>query len=462
MQHNLVKQAKERPDHIAVKFNESTLTFAELYEQASAVKDQLLEMELPSRIAVQPTNQLNSVIIMHAIVLAHIEMVLINTHLTESEVKRQLDSIGVSIIITENNYTSLSCIMPETLFKGMAERSAVTTYNPEDIMSIMFTSGTTGVQKAVPHTFLNHVASAERCKISFPFDRDSKWLLALPLYHISGLSVLVRSVMDGFTIVLFDKFDANAINQSIAEDEITHISLVPQTLEWLLEAGLERHKLEGLLIGGAKLDDRTLEECLKRDLPVYTSFGMTETASQFITASPTDMVNHPNSVGPVTDDIKVAAPLNGAGEILVRGDNVMKGYLYPEGANDTAFSGDYFMTGDVGHIKNGYLYVLDRRKDLIISGGENIYPSEIEQLILSIPDISACSVVGIPDAKWGEVPALVYESDSDLDAKITETLQEIAKYKRPVLYKRIKQLHRTSNGKISRHLVKEWLLDEIQ
>ncbi|TDM14389.1 o-succinylbenzoate--CoA ligase [Macrococcus bovicus] len=462
MQHNLVKQAAERPDHIAVKFNESTLTFAELYEQASAVKDQLLEMELPGRIAVQPANQLTSVIIMHAIVLAHIEMVLINTHLTESEVKRQLDSIGVDIIITDNNYTSLSCIMPETLFKGTAEPSAATTYQPEDIMSIMFTSGTTGVQKAVPHTFRNHVASAERCKVSFPFDSETKWLLALPLYHISGLSVLVRSVMDGFTVVLFDKFDAAAINQALAEDDITHISLVPQTLEWLLEAGLERHKLEGLLIGGAKLNDRTLQESLKRNLPVYTSFGMTETASQFITASPDDMLNHPNSVGPVTEDIKVAAPLNGAGEILVRGDNVMNGYLYPEGANATAFSGDYFMTGDVGRIKNGYLYVLDRRKDLIISGGENIYPSEIEQLLLSIPDISACSVVGMPDAKWGEVPALVYESDSDLDTKITATLQEIAKYKRPVLYKRIKQLHRTSNGKISRHLVKEWLLDEIQ
>lgn len=462
MQHNLVKQAAERPDHIAVKFNESTLTFAELYEEASAVKDQLLEMELPGRIAVQPANQLTSVIIMHAIVLAHIEMVLINTHLTESEVKRQLDSIGVDIIITENNYTSLNCIMPETLFKGTAERSAATTYQPEDIMSIMFTSGTTGVQKAVPHTFRNHVASAERCKVSFPFDSETKWLLALPLYHISGLSVLVRSVMDGFTVVLFDKFDAAAINQTIAEEGITHISLVPQTLEWLLEAGLERHKLEGLLIGGAKLDDRTLQESLKRNLPVYTSFGMTETASQFITASPDDMLNHPNSVGPVNDDIKVAAPLNGAGEILVRGDNVMNGYLYPEGANATAFSGDYFMTGDVGRIKNGYLYVLDRRKDLIISGGENIYPSEIEQLLLSIPDISACSVVGIPDAKWGEVPALVYESDSDLDDKITETLEEIAKYKRPVLYKRTTQLQRTGNGKISRHRVKEWLLDEIQ
>ncbi|GGB02329.1 2-succinylbenzoate--CoA ligase [Macrococcus hajekii] len=461
MQHNLAVQALKRPDDIAIQFNDSTLTFQALYEKASAVSDQLLEMNLPSRIAIQPDNQLNSVIIIHGLILAHIEMVMVNKHLTEHEVKRQLDSIDVSIIITENNYTSLSCIMPETLFAGAADRTAVTTYNPEDILSIMFTSGTTGVQKAVPHTFRNHIASAERCKESFPYDSESKWLLVLPLYHISGLSVLLRSVIEGFTVILFEKFDAEAIIQSIQEDGVTHISLVPQTLEWLLAADLERHKLQGLLIGGAKLDARTLEECLKRELPVYTSFGMTETASQFITASPDDMINHPNSVGPVTDDIKVAAPLNGAGEILVRGGNVMEGYLYPEEANQVAFSDDFFMTGDIGQVKNGYLYVLDRRKDLIISGGENIYPSEIEQLVLSIPDVSACSVVGIPDEKWGEVPALVYESDNEHDRQIDEVLQNIAKYKRPVLYKRISELQRTSNGKISRHRVKEWLLNEI-
>ncbi|WP_165980672.1 o-succinylbenzoate--CoA ligase [Macrococcus carouselicus] len=462
MQHNLAVQAEKRPHDIAVKYKDSTLTFAELYDRASAVRDQLLEMELPPRIAVQPANELKYVIIIHGLILAHIEMVMVNAHLTESEVSRQLNSIGVSLIITENHYTALSCIMPETLFTGTADRTAITTYNPEDILSIMFTSGTTGVQKAVPHTFENHVASAERCKESFPFDEQTKWLLVLPLYHISGLSVLVRSVMVGFTVILFDKFDREAIVRAIAEEGVTHISLVPQTLEWLLDAGLKRHQLQGLLIGGARLDARTLEECQKRQLPVYTSFGMTETTSQFITASPLDMVNHPNSVGPVTDDIKVAAPLNGAGEILVRGANVMSGYLYPEEANRSAFSEDFFMTGDVGMIKNGYLYVLDRRKDLIISGGENIYPSEIEQLILSIPDISACSVVGLPDDKWGEVPALVYESDSELDDKIDETLKVMAKYKRPVLYKRIAELQRTRNGKISRHRVREWLLDEIQ
>ncbi len=463
MNHWLYTQAQNRPHHIALKSGETELTFQQLYRHASMVSHQLSALELPKRIAIQPTNQLSTVIIIHGIILSGREMASINTHLTEHEVSRQLSSIGVDVLITDSDYSTIQIISPESLLLDSDEAGTDRAFEPDDILSIMFTSGTTGVQKAVPQTFNNHYASAERCKWSFPYEAASRWLVCLPLYHVSGLSIMLRSVIEGFTVILFEKFEAAAVLKSIEEEGVTHISLVPQTLDWLLDAGLKRHQLEGLLIGGAKMDERTLDKSLALNLPVYTSFGMTETCSQFITATPEDMKQYPNSVGRVTGDIKVAASLNGAGEILVKGDNVMNGYLYPEEANQSSFTDGFFMTGDIGRITNGYLYVLDRRRDLIISGGENIYPSEIEQVVLTIPAISACAVVALDDDKWGQRPALVYEAAEEMDDELAVLLEaNIAKYKRPVLLKRTDHIERTSNGKISRHRVKEWLLNEIQ
>lgn len=132
---------------------------------------------------------------------------------------------------------------------------------------------------------------------------------------------------------------------------------------------------QGILIGGAKLDDRLLIQARSANLPVYTSFGMTETCSQMITASPKDIQRYPKSVGQVNQNIQLFNAVNQVGEIGVRGDNVMHGYLYPESANREAFIDGYFLTGDIGYIEEDHLYILDRRKDLIISGGENIYPS---------------------------------------------------------------------------------------
>ncbi|TDM07492.1 o-succinylbenzoate--CoA ligase [Macrococcus lamae] len=464
MNHWLYTQAKNRPHHTAIRTGSGELSFCELYERAAKVRNHISLLDMPYRIAIQPKNHLSSVIILHGLILAGREIVTVNTHLTETEVIKQLSSIQVDVLITDSIYGNINCISPESLLNDSEGQGAEdTTFEPEDVLSIMFTSGTTGVQKAVPQTYSNHFASAERCKQAFPYDTDSKWLLCLPLYHISAFSILLRSVIEGFTIVLFEKFEEAAIMTSIKEQGITHISLVPQTLEWLLDAGLERHELQGLLIGGAKMDERTLEKSLERHLPIYTSFGMTETCSQFITATPEDIEKYPNSVGRVTADIKVAAPLNGAGEILVRGDNVMNGYLYPAEANAISFTDGFFMTGDIGRISNGYLYVLDRRRDLIISGGENIYPSEIEQVVLALPEITACAVVPVDDEKWGQRPALIYEAAEDLEEQINTLIDDsIAKYKHPVIIKRTAHIERTSNGKISRHRVKEWLMNEVQ
>ncbi|WP_414052293.1 o-succinylbenzoate--CoA ligase [Macrococcus animalis] len=448
------------PDKPAIIFNEQRITYEKLYENAQKVAYELKQFN-HKRIALQAENTLSDCYIIHAAIIANIEIVMVNKHLTENEISKQMASVDTSLILTNDNFTSIQSFNKSKLVHTALDshHSYLGEHNqPNDILSIMFTSGTTGVQKAVPQRFNNHVASARNCKNIFTYSHDSIWLNVLPLFHISGLSILLRAVIDGCTIVLHEKFNALQIIYDIQEKNITHISLVPQTLERLLKNGLHsRYSLEGILIGGAKLDDRLLAQARRINLPIYTSFGMTETCSQMITASPMDIEKYPGSVGRVKDTIQLFNVDNNVGEIGVQGENVMHGYLYPKTANNDAFIGNYFLTGDIGYIEDNYLYILDRRKDLIISGGENIYPSEIEQVILTHTSVHATCVIGIDEEKWGSVPICLYEADRDLEDDIKRTLDDnIAKFKHPKQFVRVEALKRTSNGKISRHQCKEW------
>lgn len=452
----LKDSATKVPHKTAIIYNDDTITYAMLYRHALKVAHALHHY---NRIALIAENTLVNVYMIHGAMLAGTEIVMINKHLTAAEVVRQMKSVQVDTLFTTKEM-NIDAINTNT-FVNDALR-AHTTYSPaqnnkDDILSIMFTSGTTGVQKAVPQTYGNHEASAVLCKQTFTYSSQSVWLDTLPLFHISGLSILLRAVMDHCTVVLHDGFHEAQIIDDLNTYKVTHLSLVPQTLERLLHHGLEPSYLQGILVGGAKLDERILTQSLKRNIPIYTSFGMTETCSQMITATPDDIAQARNSVGRINDNFKLFDCVDGIGEIGVRGEHVMHGYLYPEQANVHAFRDGFFMTGDIGYIQDDYLYILDRRKDLIISGGENIYPSEIEQVILNNTEIHAIAVIPKSDAQWGQVPVCVYEADEDLEEAITNVLYDrLAKYKHPKQFIRTDSLIRTSNGKVSRHKVKEW------
>ena len=321
----------------------------------------------------------------------------------------------------------------------------------------MFTSGTTGPQKAVPQTFNNHYASAKGCKSSLGFDSKTIWLSVLPIYHISGLSVLLRSVIEGFTVRLLDKFDTQRMMYIIKNEHITHVSLVPQTLQWLMDAGLTQpYKLEKILLGGAKLSVALIDEALNYQLPIYNSFGMTETCSQFLTASPDMLARRHDTVGKPSSNvsIKIHNPnRDGHGELWLKGNNVMDGYLYPKGLKD-AFVDGYFKTGDIAEVdKDGFVVIYDRRKDLIISGGENIYPYEIEMQAKQFDGIKDAMCVPLSDETWGQVPLLYYISEDNIDiASLDRFLRvQLAAYKVPKKYVAVQTLPYTSTGKLQRN-----------
>ncbi|UXV36022.1 o-succinylbenzoate--CoA ligase [Staphylococcus sp. IVB6181] len=458
----LKQSAESVPQNIALDNGTTQLTFANAY-QAAKQYAYVLKQQNEKRIAFYIDNRIDSALIVYGAWLAGVEAVMINTRLTYEEIKAQLKSVQTNTIVAvlPLELDGFNIISWSDIEAQRSTKTYETDLDLDRIASIMFTSGTTGPQKAVPQTFTNHLASANGCRESLGFDRHTKWLLVLPIYHISGLSVLLRSIIVGFTVRIVQKFDAAQILKQIQTEQITHISLVPQTLQWLMNQGLNQpYQLEKILLGGAKLSETLIDQALDAKLPIYNSFGMTETCSQFLTASPTMLKQNPNTVGKPSPNVQVKlinANHEGHGELLLKGDNVMDGYLYPKHLTDV-FEDGYFKTGDIASIDiDGFVMIYDRRKDLIISGGENIYPYEIETAAKRFPGITDAMCYAQDDDVWGQVPALYYVSEHSMDeAQLEAFLKEhLAKYKVPKAYQRKTSLPYTSTGKLKRGKIED-------
>lgn len=457
----LKTQAKQNGDKIFIDDGTNKITFASMYYEASRLAYQIKQLK-KKRIGIYIENQIESITLINALWLAGVEIVMLNTRLTKEEMQNQLYSIETDTVITTNNLMlqDIAIIDFNEFKKEVSDNTYEAIFNMDRIASIMFTSGTTGPQKAVPQTFSNHYASAVGCKESLGFDQDTKWLSVLPIYHISGLSVILRALMEGFTVRIAAKFNSQVILEIIQKELPTHVSLVPQTLKWLMDEGLDQpFNIQKILLGGAKLSSTLIENALKSELPIYNSFGMTETCSQFLTASPNMLAKRYDTVGKPSENVfvKIKDPNDqGHGELLIKGENVMNGYLYPEHLMET-FENGYFKTGDIAEIdEDGYVMIYDRRKDLIISGGENIYPYQIESVAKLHASIIDAMCIGEHDSTWGEVPYLYYISKTELSNEelLAHFKTHIAKYKIPKYFKHVTELPYTSTGKLQRKHLK--------
>lgn len=294
---------------------------------------------------------------------------------------------------------------------------------------IIYTSGTTGRPKGAVLTYGNHFWSAVQSALNLGLHRDDRWLCCVPLFHVSGLSIVFRSVIYGIPMVLHRRFDPAAVNASIERHRVTVISVVATMLQRMLDERGPRpypEHLRCVLLGGGPAPRPLLEACAARGIPVVQTYGMTETASQFATLAPADALRKLGSAGKplffnrlrIVDERGRDLPPGQVGEIAVQGPTVSPGYHRRPDATSRAWRDGWFHTGDLGYLdEEGYLYVADRRDDLIISGGENVYPAEVEAVLLAHPAVEEAGVVGVPDPEWGQVPvAVVRLRDPHLDA----------------------------------------------
>lgn len=284
---------------------------------------------------------------------------------------------------------------------------------------IIYTSGTTGRPKGAVLTYGNHFWSAVQSALNLGLHRDDRWLCCVPLFHVSGLSIVFRSVIYGIPMVLHRRFDPAAVNASIERHRVTVISVVATMLQRMLDERGPRpypEHLRCVLLGGGPAPRPLLEACAARGIPVVQTYGMTETASQFATLAPADALRKLGSAGKplffnrlrIVDERGRDLPPGQVGEIAVQGPTVSPGYHRRPDATARTWREGWFHTGDLGYLdEEGYLYVADRRDDLIISGGENVYPAEVEAVLLAHPAVEEAGVVGVPDPEWGQVPVAV-------------------------------------------------------
>jgi o-succinylbenzoate---CoA ligase len=486
----LMRRAESNPERLAVISGSIQYTFADLNKRADLAACWLagLGVRPGDRIAIHLPNSIAFVELVHALPRCGAILVPINLRLTPEEISWQLNDVQASIVITSDPDHVLSSAIdagapatrivevdshcPDWSTNSRPELDLISYHAPDETHSIVYTSGTTGYPKGALLTYGNHWWSALGSGLNLGIHNDDRWIAVLPLFHVGGLSILLRSVIYGITAIVHESFDPERVNRSIDEDRATIISVVSTMLRRMLVAqGDKRYPdwLRCVLLGGGPAPRPLLEACAEKNIPVTQTYGLTESASQLATLPPDDALRKLGSAGKPLYPNELAirssdhwAPPGEPGEILVRGPIVTAGYFGRPDATAAALYDGWFRTGDAGYQDDdGYLYVLDRRDDLIVSGGENVYPAEVEAILSGHPDIVEAGVIGVEDEEWGQRVVAVLSCTStspDPDEVRHWCRQHLAGYKVPTELQIISEpLPRNAGGKLLRRTLRtDW------
>ena len=435
-----------------------------------------------SRIALWAENSVSMAIHLFALSVLGIETVLLNTNLTEREVTEQMESTGVRTLLMSEKMTHIwrvqkvademestdistyeyshnqvdrqylcfsTCI--DTDFKAISpmHNDENLDWNPsnEKVFCIINTSATTGKFKSVPVRWSQIEAHVKASANVLGVEKRDNWLVVLPMFHVSGLSIILRTLYNGTRATIREKFSEQGVLEALETEDVTMVSLVPTVLQRIVER-MQAPTLRAILLGGEFIPMPLLQECVQRNLPVYKTYGMSETFAQSTTFS---IQEHPNKLASVGYPlqgvtIEIRNPdEEGVGEVWLLSPMLMKGYLNKEPIQGA------FNTDDIGYVdEEGFLYLLNRRKDIIISGGENIYPKEIEDVLYGMNGILECAVIPVSDPKWGQVPVLCVVTNRSEEDISQYLLSRLAKYKVPKRMIYFDALPKNSMGKILR------------
>lgn len=436
------------------------------------------------RVAALARNSVDLLILQFAALRRGAIFVPLNWRLVAAELEVLLADCAPSLFVHDEACAPLAAQLGRDATALLALRAAIETAAPvgavafdENAPSILlYTSGTSGRPKGVIVTERNAHYTAVNFGAFSATTGDSVYLCESPMFHVIGLVTSFRTpLLQGGTVLVSDGFDAARTNRWLADPDlgITHYFCVPQMAAMLrADPDFDPQRLVGrvtFFTGGAPLDATDLAPWLADRLVLANGFGMTEVGT--VTCMPLDLAAiraRPRSVGPVAPLQEMRLVDAGGndvaqgevGEIWLRGPNVSPGYWQREDATRAAFTEDgWFRTGDAARRDvDGFVTLVDRLKDMFISGGENIYPAEIEAALLAHPDIVEVAVIGIDDPRWGEVghALLVLRPGASLDeALLVEHCNaRIARYKVPKRFTRVDALPRTGSGKVLKHVLK--------
>ncbi|MFC4619599.1 o-succinylbenzoate--CoA ligase [Camelliibacillus cellulosilyticus] len=492
MPHWLAQRARLTPDRIAIETENQVMTFFELDQAVRGMAEALYKRGIreSATVALLQSNSIQMVMSYHALSYLGATVVPLNIRLSSQEHSWQLNDCAADALLFDahHRHRASEILQGNTVITAIAIDE--TNEAPpgggyplkEEIVlrephTIIYTSGTTGHPKGVVLTYENHWWSAIGSALNLGLQSNDKWLAVVPLFHVSGLSILMKSVIYGMTVYLMDRFDAAKVNEIIFQRGITHLSVVTTMLTHLIQnmgRGRYPETLRCFLLGGGPVPLSLLETCKDKQVPVYQSYGLSETASQIATLAPEYMAVKTGSAGKplfpaeikIVDETGAEVPAGKEGEIVVKGPNVTSGYYGKPHATKQAIQNGWLYTGDIGYLDNeGFLYVLDRRKDMFVSGGENVYPAEIEAVLVRHESIEEAGVIGFPDAEWGKVPIAfvkIREGAKLVEADIQMLCRDfLAGYKVPKRIVPVADLPRNASGKLLRRKLSEKLSKDV-
>lgn len=486
----LKERACSRPKKTCITFGKRRLSYAEIDSIVSLVSGGLqnLGLRFDDRVAILMENSPEYIISYFAILRAGGIAVPVNTFLTPAEISYILNDSGSGILIYDSGFIPQVKVIKESMpdlkavyFNEIPQRlSELHECGNDKIAVLLYTSGTTGFPKGVMLTHGNLISNAGACMKVMNLSGMDRILLFLPLFHSFSFTVcVILPIYAGASIVLLRSVKPfSGVIKSIFRERITFFVAIPAVYNILSKKRIPLFvkfvlkllmNIKVCVSGAAALPEDTLKAFGDRfKVPLIEGYGLTE-AAPVVSVNPPDGIRKPSSVGPPLPgiDVKVigedgeSLPAGRIGELLVRGPNVMKGYFNNPAETEAVLRDGWLCTGDMAKIdEDGYIYIVDRKKDLIIVGGMNIYPGEIENVIIKHPSVEESAMIGIPFRDGEELPVLFIKKREDalLDEKEIRVFMEgkIAHFKKPRRIIFVDDFPKTATGKIKKSELRKW------
>jgi acyl-CoA synthetase (AMP-forming)/AMP-acid ligase II len=420
----------------------------------------------------------------------------LNWRLTPAELRFILGDSGVSVLVFGDEFSATAAELHGTGLDGLDrwlhvgedvhrpgfavdfddvradQRGAATAdVDERDLLYVMYTSGTTGRPKGVMHTHGTTFAAVVDMGATMDYRYGDRYLNCMPLFHVGALQPANACVYRGCTTVLMRAFDAVQAWEQIGREQVTSLLAVPAMLSAMAESyEPDRHDcsaLRWIITAGSPVPVSLLERYVSMGVNIIQGYGLTEAGGPVTVLGGADAVSHLGSAGKASfhSDVRIVDRDGGdvapgaTGEIVVRNAATMVGYWNRPEASAAVLRGGWLHTGDVaGMDAGGYVTIHDRLTDLIISGGENIYPAEIEDVILSHPGVAEVAVIAQPSARWGESPcAVVVPADPELDPSDIMTWCEgrLARFKTPKAVEFVEEIPRNPSGKALKRILRD-------
>jgi O-succinylbenzoic acid--CoA ligase len=436
----LAQRAQTSPDRTTLVTSDCAATsYAELEAEATWVARRLAAagVRRGATVALRMPANREMVVLIHALMKLGAVVLPLDPKLREAERRRIFASQRPALELSD----------PGELTQTEADLPLLGEHDMDDLHCRILTGGSSGDPKAIGLTYGNQLWSAVGSAFNIGVHPDDCWLCCLPLSHISGLSIVMRSVIYGTAVGLHDGFEVDRVAAAFEEAKVSVASVVATMLVRLLEAGADLSGARAILVGGGPVPEDALQGAIGRGASVVQTYGLTEACSQVTTLRPSDAKRKLGSAGRplLTTHLRIEA-----GEILVQGPTVAPGCADADG---------WLHTGDLGRIdEEGFLYVEDRIDDMIVSGGEKVVPAEVEQVLLRHPQVADAAVIGREDPEWQQAvtAVVVLRDDAELP---TEELrrhcaEELAGYKVPKRIEIASALPRTPSGKLMRRALR--------